>query len=132
MKSTTNQPSRAWRVFGVAVAVGWLGFFAYLLLAADPPDFFFDDIADVDGPAHFLGGATTGVIAYLLLARRRRPVGTALLVSIGLLLALELIQDRFTSRRWEASDVLLAVAGALVGVAVAAVGVGLRRRSTGD
>jgi len=131
MKPEVDQPRFSWRALGLGVAGLWIAFFAYLLLAADPPDFFFDDIADVDGPAHFLGGATTGVIAYLLLLPRRRPVLASLGVSIGLLLALELIQDWFTSRSWEASDVVLAVAGALVGVGLAAAVVRLRRRRVG-
>lgn len=116
--------TRTWRLVGVIVAVVWVAVFAWLLFADDPPDFFWDDIAQVDGPAHFVGGATTGVIAYLLVSGRRRAFVLALVVTAAVLLGLELLQDLFTSRKWEASDVLLALAGGLVGVAGAA---GVRR-----
>jgi VanZ family protein len=100
----------------------WVGFFAYLLLAADPPDFWFDDIGTVDGPAHVVGGMVTGAGAYFLLARRQRPVLAALVATIVFLLGLELLQDRFTSRGYETSDVVLSVVGAFVGVGAARLG----------
>ena len=107
---------RVWKRVGLAVAVLWVVVFAYLLFADDPPDFFWDDIAEVDGPAHFVGGATTGVIAYLLVAGRRHAVPLALALTTAVLLGLELFQDVFTSRKWEGSDVGLALAGGLTGV----------------
>lgn len=116
--------TRTWQRMGLAVGVLWVVFFAWLLFADDPPDFFWDDIAEVDGPAHFVGGLTTGVIAYLLTARLRRGVFLALALTAAVLLGLELVQDVFTSRRWEASDVLLALLGGLAGVAGA---FGIRR-----
>ena len=109
--------TRAWQRIGLVVGVVWVGVFAWLLFADDPPDFFWDDIAQVDGPAHFVGGVTTGVIAFLLTARLRRAVMGALALTAAVLVGLELLQDLFTSRRWEASDVLLALLGGLVGVA---------------
>lgn len=108
---------RTWQWIGLVVGLVWVVFFAWLLFADDPPDFFWDDIAQVDGPAHFVGGLTTGVIAYVLTARLRRAVVAALALTAVVLLGLELLQDLFTSRRWEASDVLLALLGGLVGVA---------------
>ena len=126
-----RRPGRA-TLIGLVAISAWVAFFAYLLLAADPPDFFFDDIATVDGPAHFVGGATTGLIVYLLVARRPRAIPTALTITIGLLLLLEFVQDRFTSRRYEASDVLLAVLGALAGVGLAVAGAAIIRRRRGN
>ena len=55
--------TKPWRRIAIVVAALWVVAFAYLLLVDDPPDFFWDDIAVVDGPAHFVGGAVTGVIA---------------------------------------------------------------------
>ena len=98
------------------VAAVWVVVFAYLLFVEDPPDFFWGDIALVDGPAHFVGGATTGVIAYLLVVGRRRAVPLALALTAAVLLGLELFQEVFTSRKWEGSDVGLALAGGLTGV----------------
>jgi hypothetical protein len=106
------------------VAVLWVLFFAYLLFADDPPDFFWDDIAEVDALAHFVGGVTTGVIAFLLVAARARALALGLAITASVLIGLELIQDLFTSRRWENSDVGLALLGGVVGVLATA---GVRR-----
>lgn len=100
----------------MVVAVLWVVAFAYLLFVDDPPDFFWDDIAVVDGPAHFVGGAVTGVIAYLLAADRPRAVLLALAGMAAVVVGLEVLQDVFSSRRWENSDVGLALVGGLVGV----------------
>lgn len=100
----------------------WIAFFAFLLLAADPPDLWFDDIGTVDGPGHVVGGVVTGAGAYLLLAGRRRPVLVALLAALGLLVGLEFLQDRFTSRGYETSDVVLSIGGAVIGVGAAWLG----------
>ncbi len=107
----------------------WVGFLAYLLLVADPPDFWFGDIGTVDGPGHFVGGVVTGAAAYLLLARRRRAVLLALGGSLALLVGLEFVQDRFTGRGYETSDVVLSVAGAVIGVGIAWLGHILLKRS---
>ena len=111
-ESTTKQ----WRRIGIIVATLWVAAFGYLLLVDDPPDFFWDDIAVVDGPAHFVGGAVTGVIAYLLAANRRRAILTALVGMVAVVVGLELLQDLFSSRKWENSDVGLALLGGIVGV----------------
>ena len=108
--------SRPWRRIGIIVAALWVAAFAYLLLVDDPPDFFWDDIAVVDGPAHFVGGVVTGVIAYLLAANRRRAVLTALVGMVVVVVGLEVLQDLFSSRKWENSDVGLALVGGVVGV----------------
>ena len=117
-----SKPRSWWKPAAVGLVVVWVGFFAYLLLAADPPDFWFDDIGTVDGPGHVVGGVVTGVIAYLLLARRRRAALMALLSTVLLLGGLEFLQDRFTSRGYETSDVVLSVVGAVIGVGAARLG----------
>jgi hypothetical protein len=126
---TGESHSRQWRRIGLAVAIVWVLFFAYLLFADDPPDFFWDDIAEVDALAHFVGGATTGVIAFLLLSARPRAFAVALVATASVLVGLEVLQDVFTSRRWENSDVGLALLGGGVGVLVAAALARVVRRS---
>ena len=113
---TGESHSRPWRRIGLVVAVLWVVAFAYLLFVDDPPDFFWDDIAVVDGPAHFVGGAVTGMIAYLLAAGRSRRILLALVGMAVVVVGLEVLQDVFSSRRWENSDVALALVGGLVGV----------------
>ena len=113
---------KRWILTALVLGVVWVAFFAYLLLAADPPDFWFEDIGTVDGPGHVVGGVVTGAGAYLLLARRRRAALVALASTLVLLLGLELLQDRFTSRGYETSDVVLSVAGAVIGVGAAWLG----------
>ena len=108
--------TRPWRRIGIVVAALWVAAFAYLLFVDDPPDFFWDDIAEVDGPAHFVGGAVTGGIAFLLSAGRRRAVLMALGAMVVVVVGLEVLQDVFSSRKWENSDVGLALAGGIVGV----------------
>ena len=93
-----------------------------ILLAADPPDFWFDDIGAVDGPGHVVGGVVTGAGAYLLLSRHRRAALLALGSTLVLLLGLEFLQDRFTSRGYETSDVVLSTVGAVIGVGAAWLG----------
>jgi hypothetical protein len=129
MAATDRTKSRSWwKPALVVVGIAWVAFFAYLVLAADPPDFWFDDIGTVDGPGHLVAGAVTGAGAYLLLARRRRPVLGALLSAVGVLLGLEVLQDRFTTRGYETSDVVLSVVGAVIGVGAARFGHWLRGR----
>ncbi|MBT8194315.1 MAG: hypothetical protein KJP22_12995 [Acidimicrobiia bacterium] len=111
-----------WKPAAVVFGAVWLAFFAYLLLAADPPDFWFDDIGTVDGPGHVVGGAVTGAGAYFLLSRNRRAVLVALGSTLVLLLGLEFLQDRFTSRGYETSDVVLSAVGAVIGVGAAWLG----------
>ena len=118
MRSTRWPP---WRIWALVVGAVWVALFGYLLFAADPPDFFWDDIAEVDGPAHVVGGITTGIIAFVLVADRRRAVWLAFGGSVAVLVLLEIAQDVFTDRRYEASDLGLALVGAAAGVAVAAV-----------
>ncbi len=117
-----------WKRFGVLAAVGWVVVLAYLLLVGDPPDFWFEDIGEVDGPGHVVAGLVTGSVAYLLLARRRRAVVVAIVVATALLVGLELVQDLFTDRGYERSDVLLSLVGAVAGVAVAWAGRALTSR----
>jgi hypothetical protein len=120
--SDTSRRRSWWKPAAIVVVVMWVGFFAYLLLAADPPDFWFDDIGTVDGPGHVVGGVVTGAGAYLLLAGRRRPVLVALPAALVVLVGLEFLQDRFTSRGYETSDVVLSVVGAVTGVVAARLG----------
>jgi hypothetical protein len=129
MAPTDQAKSRSWwKPVVVGLGIVWVAFFAYLLLAADPPDFWFDDIGTVDGPGHVVGGAVTGAGAYLLLARRRRRVLAALLSTVVVLLGLEFLQDRFTTRGYETSDVVLSVVGAVLGVGAARFGHWIRGR----
>jgi len=129
MPSTDQTQSRPWwKPVIVVLGIVWVAFFAYLVLSADPPDFWFDDIGTVDGPGHVVGGAVTGAGAYLLLARRRRPVLAALLSTVVVLLGLEFLQDRFTTRGYETSDVVLSVVGAVIGVGAARLGHWVRGR----
>ncbi len=116
MTHRNQQRSSRWKRIGLAIALAWVAFLAYLLLSADPPDFWFDDIGAVDGPGHLAGGLVTGLVAFLLVARRRWAVALALGGTIGLLLGLEFIQDWFTDRGYETSDVALTVVGAVAGV----------------
>ncbi|MBT8215420.1 MAG: hypothetical protein KJO17_01070, partial [Acidimicrobiia bacterium] len=112
MKSTRWPP---WRIWALVIGGVWVVVFGYLLFAADPPDFFWDDIAEVDGPAHVVGGITTGVIAFVLVADRRRALWLAFGGSVAVLVLLEVAQDVFTDRRYEASDLGLALVGAAAG-----------------
>jgi hypothetical protein len=121
-----------WKPAALAFGAAWVAFFAYLLLAADPPDFWFDDIGTVDGPGHVVGGIVTGVVAYLLVSRRRRAALLALGSTLVLLVGLEFLQDRFTSRGYETSDVVLSVVGAVIGVGAAWLGHRLTSSSTGE
>lgn len=104
-----------WKWAAGVLAALWMGFFAYLLLAADPPDFWFDDIGTVDGPGHVVGGMVTGAFAFLLVRRRTAAVLLAVVLALAALLGLELLQDRFTDRGYEASDVVLSAVGVLIG-----------------
>jgi VanZ family protein len=113
---------KRWILTALVLGVVWVVFFAYLLLSADPPDLWFDDIGAVDGPGHVVGGVVTGAGAYLLLNRHRRAAQVALGSTLVLLLGLELLQDRFTSRGYETSDVVLSVVGAVIGVGAARLG----------
>ena len=113
---------KRWILTALVLGVVWVVFFAYLLLSADPPDLWFDDIGRVDGPGHVVGGVVTGAGAYLLLSRHRRAALVALGSTLVLLLGLELLQDRFTSRGYETSDVVLSVVGAVIGVGAARLG----------
>ena len=126
---TGESHTRQWRLIGIVVAAVWVVAFAYLLFVDDPPDFFWDDIAVVDGPAHFVGGMVTGVIAYVLAAGRPRRLMLAVVGMAGVVVALELFQDLFSSRKWENSDVGLALAGGFVGVVCLALLTGFRNRS---
>lgn len=56
----TSRRRSWWKPAAIVVGVMWVGFLAYLLLTADPPDFWFDDIGTVDGPGHMVGGVITG------------------------------------------------------------------------
>lgn len=105
-----------WKWAAGALAALWMGFFAYLLLAADPPDFWFDDIGTVDGPGHVVGGIVTGAFTLLLVRRRTGAVLLAVVLALAALLGLELLQDRFTDRGYETSDVTLSAVGVLIGV----------------
>lgn len=111
----TSHLSR-WKRVGFFAAIIWLGVLSYFLLIGDPPDFWFDDIASVETPGHLIAGVVTGLIAYLFLAKRPRPVVTAMGVTIAILLGLELLQDLLSSRGYERSDVALSVVGAAAGV----------------
>jgi hypothetical protein len=118
-----------WKTAAIALSIVWVGFLGYLLLASDPPDLWFGDIGTVDGPGHLVGGVVTGAGAYVLLARHRRAVLLALGCTLALLLGLEFVQDRFTGRGYETSDVVLSAAGAVIGVGIARLGHVLMKRS---
>ncbi len=117
-----------WKRLGLLAAAGWLVALAYLLLTGDPPDFWFDDIGTVDGPGHVVAGFVTGLVVYLFLARRRRALVLAMLITAALLIGLEVVQDVFTDRGYEQSDVVLSLVGAVAGVAAAGAGVALASR----
>ena len=122
---------KRWILTALVLGVVWVGFFAYLLLSADPPDFWFDDIGAVDGPGHVVGGLVTGAGAYLLMSRHQRAALVALGSTLVLLLGLELLQDRFTSRGYETSDVVLSIVGAVIGVGAAWLGQRMMGRRSG-
>ncbi len=75
----------SWKRIGVFIAGAWVLALGYMVLVADPPDFWFDDIATVDAPGHALAGFVSGVAAYLLLARRRHAFLLAIASSLALL-----------------------------------------------
>ena len=119
---TRSSKPNWWKRVGLLVGVGWVIVLAYLLLTGDPPDFWFEDIGLVDGPVHVLAGLVTGLVAYLLFVGRAHAGPLALGVTVVLLLGLEIVQDVFTERGYEASDVLLSLVGAGAGVGAGWVG----------
>ena len=128
-ETTRNRLSWPKRV-GLLFALVWLASLIYLLLVGDPPDFWFDDIATVDGPAHIVAGFVTGAVAYVALAGGPRPLLRAFVVTVVFLVGLELAQDLFTDRGYEWSDVTSSIAGAVAGVIGGRAGVALVRRFT--
>ncbi len=105
-----------WKGFRLVLAMVWLAFLAYLLLAADPPDFWFDDIGTVAGPGHVVAGFVTGFVVCALVAGRKRALLTAFGITLLVLIGLEVVQDRFTDRGYQSSDVTFSVVGAVLGV----------------
>lgn len=124
----TQRRPNWWKRVGLLIAVSWVVFFGYLLLAADPPDFWFEDIGSVDGPGHVVGGFVTGFLVSRFVARRRRPFLLAVAVAVAFLVGLEVVQDLFTDRGYERSDVVLSVVGAGAGVASGQWGLAAARR----
>lgn len=122
MPPPPTKPRIPWKRIGLVAAVAWVAVLAYFLLVNDPPDLWYNDIAEIEGPGHVLAGVVSALIAYYFLAHRSRPFLTAFGVTIAFLLALELVQDLLSpSNRsgYELSDVALSVIGAAVGIAVA-------------
>jgi len=119
---TKSRRTNLWKGAALVVGAGWMVVLAYLLLTGDPPDFWFDDIGTVDGPGHVVAGSVTGLVAYLLFVGRSRAGPMALGVSGAVLVVLEFVQDVFTDRGYESSDVLLSLAGAVAGVGAGWVG----------
>ena len=123
-ESASDRPRRRWWTWaGLAVALFWAVVLAYFLLAPDPPDFWFEDIAAYDEPGHLLASMFTGGLVFLLIARRSAERTSLLrvgLMSLGLtltfLLGLEALQTLLADRGVEQSDVTLTLIGSLVGV----------------
>jgi hypothetical protein len=126
-KTNSDRPNR-WKRVALLVGVAWVIVLAYLLLVGDPPDFWFEDIGSVDGPGHVVAGLVTGLVAYVLFAGRAHAGPVALGITVSLLIGLEFLQDAFTDRGYEFSDVALSLVGAVAGVGAGAVGRWAARR----
>lgn len=122
VRENKSRRPKWWKRAALLVGVGWMIFLAFLLLTGDPPDFWFEDIGSVDGPGHVVAGLVTGLVAYFLLVGRAHAGPLALGVTVALLVGLEVVQDAFTDRGYESSDVLLSLGGAVAGVGAGWVG----------
>ena len=107
----------------IALTLGWVAIFSYLLLTSDPPDLGPIKLRSFEDSGHLLGSLLLGFLAFLVLRRQMSRAGRAALFSLGatltLLIGLEFAQELRPGRGYQRIDVELNFVGSAAGVALA-------------
>jgi len=120
----------------IAVTIGWILLFSYLLLTSDPPDIGPIRLRSFEDQGHLFGSLLLGFLAFLVFARWTgrawRAAALTLLASLVFLIGLELLQELRPGRAYERLDIQLNLIGATAGVALGWLLHWIRHRRSGS